>query len=487
MKFYSKLSIKRSVLYSIVAAILTGIFVSIILIGERFFRGVIGYSSIWIAIIVVFVFAFIFQPGRELVQKLFDRIFSHTLYNYQTILRKYSRALNQPMTDLNRFARLAPYLLIKAMKLSSASVLIFDRETHAYILRAGEGQAQELESLSFTEDSVLLAELVRRRREITIDEIEEKIKLEPAESGKYEKIKAEMDRLKTVLIIPSISESEYFKKPTLLATINLGKKLSGRSYSQEDIDFLNTLANQATISIECAFIFEELRKNQERILQSERLAAIGTTTAGVAHELKNPLTYLSAVAQVLHKKWDDPKFRESVGQMLPSEVQRMQLIIEGLLHYSRSQEPVFRPLDVTEIIEKTMALLSYDIKKNKIFVRKVFRHTEKAKADPNRLMQVLVNVVGNAIQAMTEKGGDLMIITRNNGNKIEIAVQDSGVGVPQSLLNKIYNPFFTTKESGSGLGLMIVKKIIDEHQGNISVQSREGKGSTFTISLPQVL
>lgn len=473
-------------LYSILAAILTGLFVSFILISERFFRGVIGYTSIWLIIVFVFVIAFIFQPLKEAFQKLFDNIFSHTLYNYQTILRKYSRALNQPLTDLNRFARLAPYLLIKSMKLSSASVLVFDRETHSYLLRAGEGEARGLEGLSFKENSALVAELVRRKKEISLDEIEDLIKLKPAESVKYEEIKAEMDQLKTVLIIPSISESEYFKKPTLLATINLGKKLSGRSYSQEDIDFLNTLANQATISIECAFIFEELRKNQERVLQSERLAAIGTTTAGVAHELKNPLTYLSAVAQVLHRKWDDPKFRESVGQMLPAEVQRMQLIIEGLLHYSRSKEPVFRPLDVTEIIEKTMALLSYDIKKNKIFVRKVFRHTEKAKADPNRLMQVLVNVVGNAIQAMTDKGGDLMIITRNSGNKVEIAIQDTGVGVPQTLIDKIYNPFFTTKESGSGLGLMIVKKIIDEHQGTISVQSKEGKGTTFTISLPQV-
>ena len=260
--------------------------------------------------------------------------------------------------------------------------------------------------------------------------------------------------------------------------------MTGEEFSQEDINFLRTLANQATIGVEYAFISEELRKNQESLIRSEKLAAIGTTTAGVAHELRNPLTYLSAVAQVLHKKWDDPQFKESVGEMLPSEIQRMQLIVEGLLDYSRTRELALKPVDIKEVLEKTTALLNYEIKKNKIYVKTDYRHVKKANADPNRLMQVFMNLIANAVQAIGEKGGDLSISTSDAENEIRISIIDTGPGIPKDKLKKVFDPFFSTKEAGTGLGLSISKKIIDEHKGSLYVDSESGQGTTFTICLP---
>ena len=255
--------IRRGVIYSFLTALLTGLFVSVVLISERLFRNVTGYSSLWPGIIAAFVIALIFQPLRNNIQNLVDRIFFRTRYDYQKMLGKYSSALAQPMADLDRFSRLAPYLLTKSMKLSGASVMVLDRESHCYTVRAGEKDARDLKRASVSEDSPLINELLKRKKVLSLEEVSALARADGEEKEKFEKIASEMKRLKAVLIIPSISESEYFKKSTMLSTINLGKKLSDEAFSREDISFLRTLANQSSISIEYAFIFEELQKNQE--------------------------------------------------------------------------------------------------------------------------------------------------------------------------------------------------------------------------------
>ncbi|MBU0672663.1 MAG: hypothetical protein KJ732_06525, partial [Candidatus Margulisbacteria bacterium] len=430
------------------------------------------------------IIAMIFQPLRDAVQNLVDRVFFRARYDYQRILNKYSHALAQPMADLRRFSRIAPYLLTKAMNLKGASFMVLDRESHNFVVRAGERDALELVGSTIQEKSLLISELRNIKKELSLEEVMSLARTSEKDKAKYEAIADEMRSLKTVLAIPSISESEYFKQPTLLSVLNLDKKLSDESFSGEDIKFLDTLANQATISIEYAFIFEELRKNQERVVRSEKLAAVGSTTAGVAHELKNPLTYLSAVAQVLPKKWDDPKFRETVSQMLPSEVQRMQLIVEGLLDYSRTRELMLKPVDVQTIIEKALALLTYEVKKKKVYIKTDYGHKQKALGDPNRLMQVFMNLLANAVQAMGEKGGDLKIITTDTDHEVRVNISDTGSGIAPDKLKKIFDPFFTTKESGTGLGLPISKKIVDEHNGSLYVDSKVGEGTTFTVCLP---
>ncbi|MGB9612923.1 MAG: GAF domain-containing sensor histidine kinase, partial [Candidatus Margulisiibacteriota bacterium] len=465
--------IKKTAVYSILTALLTGFFVSLILISNQLFSRYTGYSSIWASILGAFVVAFLFQPLRDKIQVIVDHIFFRARYDYQRILRKYSYALSQPMLDLDRFCYLAPYLLTKSMKLSGASVMVLDRAERCYKVRAGVGNAQNIEGIVIPESSSLIKKIITTKKELSRDE------------EKDQEIVKIMDELKCTLIIPSISWSEYFKKPTLLCTTNLGEKLSGESFSREDIEFLKTLANQAAISIEYAFILEELRKHQEQVIKSEKMATLGVATAGIAHELKNPLTYIMTVAQALPQSWDNPKFRETVISMLPSEVERMKLIIEGVLNFSRTRELSLQPLEISEVIKKTLALLAYEIKKGKVYLKEEYHHQAKILGDQNRLTQVFVNIINNAIQAMEEKGGELTILTQDLEKSVKINIIDTGPGMSKEILQKIFDPFFTTKESGSGLGLAITKKIIDEHQGTISVTSILGKGTNFAICLPQ--
>jgi signal transduction histidine kinase len=334
-----------------------------------------------------------------------------------------------------------------------------------------------------------MQELATREKEVTSEEIKEILKnpsITGNERNKYQQIAAEMEQIKSALLIPCISGSDYFKKPTLIAAINLGKKKSEEPFSREDLDFLTTLANQSVISVEYAFIVEELRKNQDRVVQSEKLAALGNTTAGIAHELKNPLTYLSTVSQILPSMWDDAAFRKNVNEMLPAEIQRMQMIVEGLLAYSREKPLLLQPTDIQAVLEKTLAILTFEIRKSKVDVKTHYQHNNaKALGDANRLVQVFMNIINNAVQAMSDHGGELNITTEVDDNNFKIFIKDSGPGISRENQKKLFDPFFTTKESGTGLGLAISKKIVDEHSGSITVDSFPSRGTVFIIHLPK--
>ncbi|MFH1387426.1 MAG: ATP-binding protein [bacterium] len=392
--------------------------------------------------------------------------------NYQETIRKYSEELARPMPDLDRFSKVAPYLLWRTLGLSGACMLVLDQKKQAYSVRAGSGDTEELIGHKVAENSPLMQTLLSSKKEVV------------AEGKIPDEIKAELAKLKTVVAIPVISESEYFSKPTLLAIIALGKKLSGEHYDKDDLMFLETIANQSAISIEYSFILEELKKNQEQVQRSEKLAAIGTTTAGIAHELKNPLTYLLTIASTMTANWDNPSFKESVKKMFPSEVARMKLIIDGLSDFSKSHELRLAPVDLGIIFDRAIALLSFEARKNNVSFVKEFS-SPKAIADKDRLIQVFINIIANAIQAMWDKGGKINISAISEGDIAKISIADNGPGMPEETVKKVFDPFFTTKETGTGLGLSITKKIIDEHNGKLEVKSKVGVGTTFTICLPR--
>lgn len=479
---------KRKIAYSSLTALLTTLFITLIFAAQRLLRPNYELDSLWLGFTATFILVLIFQPLRDLVQKWLDNIFIGQRYQYQHIINRYSHALTRPMADLNRFAKLAPYLLWKTMKLSGVAVMVLDRESGRYVVRAAIGENEPLEESRFSlpADSLLIQELQSGRREIYRKELfcrlgNKQLPLE--EQKKLEQICQELEMLGAELIIPSISESSYFQRPTLLATINLGKKSSGASFSGEDIEFLETLANQAAISVEYAFIFEELKRNQEAMVKNEKLAALGQSCAGIAHELKNPLTYLRTVAQAMSDNWEKPAFKENVLNMLPSEIERMKFIIDGLSDYSRGHELRLEKVEVATIIDKALAVLGYEIKKHNVTVKKEYPADGKVTAlgDKDQLIQVFINIIANAVQAMGEKGGELKVSVAPG---VIITISDTGPGIPPEKLQRIFDPFFTTKESGTGLGLSITKKIVEAHQGEIKVDSQVGQGTTFTIKLP---
>ena len=232
---------------------------------------------------------------------------------------------------------------------------------------------------------------------------------------------------------------------------------------------------------------KKLRETQDQLIQSEKLSVIGQLAAGVAHEIRNPLTTMSLAIQYLRKKcYDD--FQKDKLELVQKNIDRINKIIQGLLTFSRPYSFSFTHENVNEIVERLKPILKNlhprSIKDIKI-IKKYDLKLPKAWVDSHHLEQVFLNLALNAIEAM-KYSGELYISTNYDPKqeKIKIRFKDTGCGIAEENLKKIFHPFFTTRKDGTGLGLSICQMIINEHKGNISAESRLGKETTFTILLP---
>jgi len=276
---------------------------------------------------------------------------------------------------------------------------------------------------------------------------------------------------------------------------------------------------------EMAKLRENLRQSEMQLMQAEKMSSLGQMVAGVAHEVNTPLGYVKSNLQLLldaHKELTSllalhQKLKEQIlhgsssavakllneieerseTATLHAEVEklclnsldgieRIQDLVSSLKNFSRLDEAAFKQIDLNENIESTLKIAAHLIREKGIKVEKDFGTLPEIPAYPAQLNQVFLNLLTNAVQAITHDKGKIKITTRKEGEHVVVKVSDNGTGILPEHLNKIFEPFFTTKEvgKGTGLGLSIVYKIIEKHGGKISVESEVGKGSTFTVLLP---
>ena len=224
--------------------------------------------------------------------------------------------------------------------------------------------------------------------------------------------------------------------------------------------------------------------HQWQLQQADRLATTGEMAAGIAHEIKNPIAGIVGALQVL--KSDYPVFNskhEIINEML-SQLDRMDQSVNDLLSYARPKPPELSSVRVHEIVERTLTLLSHLLEKNNIKIETHLNASDaRIFADTKQIQQVLWNILLNAVQAI-EKDGIISISTLKQGDNVHIVVKDSGAGISDEHLSNIFKPFYTTKHKGTGLGLPICKQIIEEHRGNIVIDTIVGAGTTVKITLP---
>ncbi len=230
--------------------------------------------------------------------------------------------------------------------------------------------------------------------------------------------------------------------------------------------------------------YRDLRDVQAKMLLSERMAALGELSAGVAHEVNNPLNVVSGYAQMLLMDENVDIEVKKISEIIINQIERAANITDKLLKFSRQTKPEIKRINVNEAIEYALVLLKHQLNLNDIKVewQKSLKPISLY-ADLSQLQQVFHNLIVNASQAMPE-GGKLTIRTEVKNNNIEINFADTGCGIPKKNINKLFEPFFSTKEKGSGLGLSIVYGIIEAHKGRIEVKSEVKKGSIFTIIFP---
>jgi signal transduction histidine kinase len=229
---------------------------------------------------------------------------------------------------------------------------------------------------------------------------------------------------------------------------------------------------------------------RDRLAHADRLASIGTLAAGVAHEIRNPLVSVRTFLQLVPERLDDEEFRTSFRDLALSEVERICGLINDLLAFSRPTAGDREPTDVAELTRQTVRLLDAEARKHDVRLScETFGVTPRVVANEAQLKQVLLNVVLNAIQACTVPGR-VAVSTRaeQHGAAIWCAIEvtDTGPGIPPAEVGRVFDPFYTTKELGSGLGLFIARRIIDDHAGTIHATTRGGGGCRFLIRLPSM-
>jgi len=227
---------------------------------------------------------------------------------------------------------------------------------------------------------------------------------------------------------------------------------------------------------------KELKRMHEEIIRKEKLATIGTLASGVGHELRNPLTSIKMVAFFLLRnlKTDDPKVKNFL-EILNNEVNVVNKIITDLLDFSRIRKLNKVKVAIDNIIEESIKS-SHLNKKIKI-IKEISSELKEIYVDPDSMKQVFVNLITNASDAV-ENGGEIKIKTTIQEKEMEIGFSDTGCGISKEIVDSIFEPLVTTKAKGIGLGLAIVRNIIEQHNGKITVETDEGKGTTFSIILP---
>ncbi len=232
-------------------------------------------------------------------------------------------------------------------------------------------------------------------------------------------------------------------------------------------------------------LVQERERLREQLFQKEKLAYMGTLASSVVHEIRNPLTAIKTFVEYFPEKANDPEYKDKFQKLIPKELGRIDNVVNQLLSLAKPAHPSLGKVNIINTIDATLSLLEENLKLKKINLKKDYSVNEAiVEGDDEQLRQVFLNLFLNSVQAMDD-GGVLSISVDSREDKfVNISVKDTGSGISVEDQKKLFTPFFTTKKEGIGLGLVIIKEIIDNHKGTLSVDSEVGKGTRFLINLP---
>jgi len=300
-------------------------------------------------------------------------------------------------------------------------------------------------------------------------------------------------------IMGLVGEEEFAAVPLIakdkvISLVVVDNKFTGRPIKQEDLRFLMMFANQAGLAMESAMAYSnleranrELKETQDRLIQSEKLAALGEMSASIAHEIKNPLTVIGGFASRLVRKQGEGD-ESRYARIIRDEARRLEKILGEVLDFSREMSPNFQLYDLNAICEETLLMYEDDLKEKGISFRlELAPETCNVMMDPQQIKQAIINIISNSEQAMENSGGKELTVKTSldkGAGQAVVAISDTGGGIPADQLDNVFNPFFTTKVKGTGLGLAITNKIIKNHGGEIQVINKEKIGATFILRLP---
>ena len=449
----------------------------LVLIFQKLIYGDIHYLLSAFVFSLLFLVTILFNRIKPHTEKAVEQFLFKDRYDYRETLGKFSKAM-VTILDLQSLSKRIVETITQTMGVEKASLFLWNEEKGGYSLFESKN-IKMTASIPFLSKNDPLPHYLQKIGEIIIrEELAKGVNI-PEINNAIKK----MSLLEAEVSIPFISRGQ------LIGMINLSHKFNKDIYSHEDIELLSTLANQTAVAIENARLYEDLKRSKSYIRRADRLASLGTLTAGLAHEIRNPLVAIKTLTQLLPERLDDEEFRTQFLQIASGEVDRISSLVTELLEFARPSDPKLELENINTILDGMLLLASTETKKKQINIIKNFASDlPPVQIDREQIKQVFLNILLNAVDA-TRENGKITVKTKSfikpGGEPFaQIEFTDTGCGIPEEYLEDIFNPFFTTKSTGSGLGLSISNQIIQDHRGYIDVESQLDKGSSFFINLP---
>lgn len=455
-------------------------FFIVLYLEETFFKR--AASSFAVIAVLIGIFAIlIFNFIKSRIEKRLQYLIVRDKYQYHRIIEDFSRRL-LTIVDLNRLTHMLAETIEKAMGIQKISLFLMDHEKDSFAPVIMKGLPEnQIHALSVKREDALISLLQERNEPVLAGELTHAARREDRDGlGHF------MEQLGAEICLPLIHTNK------MIGFISLGQKAEGEMYYPDDLNLLNFLGSQTAIAIENANLYENLKRSQSIMRRADRLAALGTLIASLAHEIRNPLVSIKTFTQLLPERINDEEFRNYFLNVASSEIDRLTSLINELLGFARPSEPNLQGENVNEIIERIGFLIGTEARKKNVQITKNYAaNLPLILVDAEQIKQVLLNILLNAIQAIPGEG-QIWIETRvvsvardrEPSPFVQIEVRDTGVGIPKENFERIFDPFFSTRPEGSGLGMAISNQIIHEHGGFINLESEVGKGTSFRVHLP---
>lgn len=467
--------------------LITSCYVAILLL-VRLFTGAMQYrlAAILVATFAVFARSFVYLQ-QKMEQGVKKTLFRDRHDTYETVMA-FSKSL-VTILDLKSLTGEIIRTLVHVLGAKTASLYLRDQEKGAYVLSTFIGQESEgLQDLRIRKEDSLPQHLLQVQSIVVREELEHH-----GDVALTDPILCMLHAMRAQTCIPLINKGH------LIGFCNLGSCIHLKMYSGEDLDMLATLGHNAAIALDNALLYEELKRSQKVIRRTDRLRSLETIAGGFAHEIRNPLTSIKTFIQLAPYRQDDPEFMGEFQLVVSDDVSRIEKLIQEILDYAQNIEPKLCEEDLNEIVLSCLLFVDVQAKqKASVTVAKdLADNLPRMLVDRQQIKQVLMNLFLNALSAMTNAEGRVTVkthrLTKPTGDIwVQIEVADTGCGISADNLEHIFDPFFTTKHEsrereGTGLGLVIVHQIIQEHGGYVEVESQVDRGTTFFVNLPVTL